>query len=185
MPATECRGLTIIYTGQGKGKTTAALGAAMRALGHGWKVLVIQFFKGDWPVVFGEVEFAKKLKGELEVLQCGKGFVGGMGDSKPRAEHEKAAKEALALAREKISSGLYDLVILDEILYAIDYAGVGLISEQEIIELIKLKPSKLNLILTGRNAPKPLIEIADLVTEMQELKHPWQKKIPAKKGIDY
>ena len=179
------RGLTIVYTGNGKGKTSAALGAAARALGHGWKVLIIQFFKGDWPIVFGEVELAKRLQPQLELLQLGKGFVKFMGDTKPFEEHQAAAREALATAKAKIASGTYDLVILDEIVYAIDYAGVQLVSLEEVLALIDAKPPTVHLILTGRNAPQAIMDRADLVTEMREIKHPWQKKIPAQLGIDY
>lgn len=179
------RGLTIVYTGNGKGKTSAALGAALRALGHGWKVLVIQFFKGDWPVVFGEVEMGKRLAPQLEVLQLGKGFVKHMGDTKPFEEHLAAAKEALRVAKEKITSGQYDLIVLDELIYAIDYAGVQLVSLEEVLDLIDAKPPSLHLILTGRSAPQAILDRADLVTEMREIKHPWQQKIPAQKGIDF
>lgn len=179
------RGLTIVYTGPGKGKTTAALGLVLRALGHGWKVLVIQFFKGDWPVVFGEVELAKRLAPQFELLQLGKGFVKHMGDAKPFEEHLAAAKDAMRIAREKITSGQYDLIVLDEIIYAIDYAGVQLVSLQDVLDVIDAKPSTLHLVLTGRNAPQALIDRADLVTEMREVKHPWHKQIPAQLGIDY
>ena len=179
------RGLIIIYTGTGKGKTTASLGAALRALGHGWRVLVIQFFKGDWPVVFGEVEMGKRLAPQLEILQLGKGFVKYMGDKKPFDEHVAAAKEALRVAKEKITSGAYDLIVLDELIYAIDYAGVQLVSLAEVMALLDAKPPSLHLVLTGRNAPQALIDRADLVTEMREIKHPWQQKIPAQVGIDY
>jgi cob(I)alamin adenosyltransferase len=179
------RGLVIVYTGNGKGKTTAALGAVLRALGHGWRVLVIQFFKGDWPVVFGEVEMGKRLGPQYEILQLGKGFVKHMGDRKPFAEHRAAANEALRLARERITSGAYDLIVLDEIIYAIDYAGVQLVTLEDVLGLVDAKPPTLHLILTGRNAPQALIDRADLVTEMREIKHPWQQKIPAQQGIDY
>ena len=179
------RGLVIIYTGNGKGKTTASLGAVLRALGHGWRVLVIQFFKGDWPVVYGEVEMGKRLSPQFEVLQLGKGFVKHMGDRKPFAEHKAAANEALRLARERITSGTYDLIVLDEIIYAIDYAGVQLVTLEDVLGLVDAKPPALHLILTGRNAPQALIDRADLVTEMREIKHPWQQKIPAQQGIDY
>ena len=185
MPPASRRGLIIIYTGNGKGKTTAALGAALRALGHGWRVLVIQFFKGDWPVVFGELEMSRRLAPQLEVLQLGKGFVGYMGDKKPREEHLVAAREALRVAKERIASGTYDLIVLDEIIYAIDYAGVQLVSLDGVMDLLDAKPPSLHLILTGRNAPQALIDRADLVTEMREIKHPWQQKIPAQEGIDY
>ena len=179
------RGLVIIYTGNGKGKTTASLGLALRALGHGWRVLVIQFFKGDWPVVFGELELAKRLAPQFEVLQLGRGFVKHMGDAKPFEEHLAAAQEALRTARERITSGVYDLIVLDELIYAIDYAGVQLVTLDEVLSLLDAKPPSLHLILTGRNAPQALIDRADLVTEMQEIKHPWQQKIPAQAGIDY
>lgn len=179
------RGLIIIYTGNGKGKTSAALGAVLRALGHGWRILVIQFFKGDWPVVFGEVEMGKRLAPQLEVLQLGKGFVKYLGDKKPLEEHVAAATEALRIAKERIVSGTYDLIVLDELIYAIDYAGVQLVTLEEVVALLDAKPPALHLILTGRNAPQVLIDRADLVTEMREIKHPWQRKIPAQEGIDY
>ena len=182
-PETQ-KGLVIIYTGDGKGKTSAALGNVFRALGHGWKVLVIQFFKGDWPVVFGELESAKLHK-NLEILQLGKGFVKIMGDKKPFSEHQAAAKEAVEFAKEKIFSGNYDLVVLDEVNYAIDYLEVKLVDLKDVIEIIEKKPEKTHLILTGRNAKKELIDRADLVTEMKEIKHPFQKGIQAQKGIDF
>ena len=179
------RGLIIVYTGNGKGKTSAALGACLRALGHGWKVLVIQFFKGDWPVVFGELEVAKRLGPQFEVLQLGKGFVKHMGDTKPFDEHLAAAKDALRTAKEKITSGIYDLIVLDELIYAIDYAGVQLVTLDDVLDLIDAKPPSLHVIMTGRNAPQSIVDRADLVTEMQEIKHPWQQQIPAQQGIDY
>ena len=185
MPPASRRGLVIVYTGDGKGKTTASLGIVLRALGHGWRVLVIQFFKGDWPVVFGEAEMGKRLAPQLEVLQLGKGFVKFMGDKRPFEEHLAAAKEALRVAKENITSGVYDLVVLDEIIYAIDYAGVQLVTVEEVLGLIDARPPSLHLILTGRNAPQAIIDRADLVTEMQEIKHPWQQKVPAQQGIDY
>ena len=179
------KGLTIVYTGNGKGKTSAALGAAMRALGHGWRVLIIQFFKGDWPVVYGELELAKKLYPQFEVLQLGRGFVKIMGDKKPFEEHVEAAQAALSLTRERMLSGNYDLVILDEVIYALGYLDFKLIDLQDVLQLIKEKPPQTHLILTGRNAPAELIEAADLVTEMGEIKHPMKKGIPAQQGVDY
>ncbi len=178
-------GLIIVYTGDGKGKTSAALGAAMRALGHGWKVLIIQFFKGDWPVVYGELELAKKLYPQFEVLQLGKGFVKIMGDKKPFEEHVQAAEGALALTRERMLSGTYDLIILDEVIYALKYMDFSLIELKDLMELLKQKPPQTHIILTGRNAPPELIEAADLVTEMREIKHPMKRGIPAQQGIDY
>lgn len=178
------KGLVIVYTGNGKGKTSAALGNVFRALGHGWKVLVIQFFKGDWPVVFGEMESAK-LHSNLEILQLGKGFVKIMGDKKPFKEHKTAATEAINFAKEKIYSGKYDLVVLDEVNYAVDYLDIRLVELKDLIEIIKKKPKHTHLILTGRDAKKEIIDIADLVTEMREIKHPFQKGVQAQKGIDY
>ncbi len=179
------KGLTIVYTGDGKGKTSAALGAAMRALGHGWRVLIIQFFKGDWPVIYGEVELAKKLYPQFEVLQLGRGFVKIMGDKKPFEEHVEAAKAALNLTRERMLSGKYDLIILDEVIYALGYLDFKLIELSDVLQLIREKPLQTHLILTGRNAPPEIIEAADLVTEMREIKHPMKKGIPAQQGIDY
>ncbi len=179
------KGLTIVYTGNGKGKTSAALGAAMRALGHGWRVLIIQFFKGDWPVVYGELELAKKLYPQFEVLQLGRGFVKIMGDKKPFEEHVEAAKAALTLTRERMLSGQYDLIILDEVIYALGYLDFKLIDLKDVLQLIREKPPQMHLILTGRNAPPEIVEAADLVTEMMEIKHPMKKGIPAQQGIDY
>lgn len=179
------KGLTIVYTGNGKGKTSAALGAAMRALGHGWKVLIIQFFKGDWPVVYGELELAKELYPRFEVLQLGRGFVKIMGDKKPFEEHVEAAQAALNLTRERMLSGTYDLIILDEVIYALGYLDFKLIELKDVLQLIKEKPPQMHLILTGRNAPAEILEAADLVTEMGEVKHPMKKGIPAQQGIDF
>ena len=157
----------------------------MRALGHGMRVLVIQFFKGDWPIVYGEVELAKRLHPQLEVLQLGRGFVKIMGDKKPFAEHVEAATAALDLTRERIRSGQYDLVILDEVIYALGYLDFKLIELSGVVELLKTKPPEMHLILTGRNAPPEIVELADLVTEMKEIKHPMKRGIPAQQGIDY
>ena len=179
------QGLTVVYTGDGKGKTSAALGAAMRALGHGWRVLVIQFFKGDWPVVYGELEMAKRLYPQFEVLQLGRGFVKIMGDKKPFSEHQEAAKAALELTREKMFSGQYDMIILDEVNYALGYMDFKLIELEDVLKLIKEKPPQMHLILTGRNAHPRVIEMADLVTEMREVKHPMKRGVPAQQGLDY
>ena len=184
IPKEKRRGLVIVYTGDGKGKTTAALGAVFRALGHGWKVLVLQFFKGDWPVVFGEIESAKQHPG-LEIHQLGKGFVKIMGDKKPFEEHLRAAKTALQTAKQKIQSGEYDLVVLDEVIYAIDYLDVRLVDLADIQDLIRSKPPHVHLILTGRGAKKEIIDAADLVTEMKEVKHPFHQGIQAQQGIDF
>jgi cob(I)alamin adenosyltransferase len=180
--------LILVYTGDGKGKTSAALGTAFRALGHGWRVLVIQFMKGDWPVVFGELESAKKHR-KMEVLQLGQGFVRIMGDKKPLSKHRKAAVDALATAKKRIDSGRYDLVVLDEALCALESAGTRLITASGLLSIVKNAPKRTHLILTGRLQDKALkkrvFAAADLVTEMKEIKHPYQKGIGALKGIDH
>ena len=157
----------------------------MRAIGHGWRVLIIQFFKGDWPVVYGELELAKRLSGQLEVLQLGRGFVKIMGDKKPFAEHVEAAQAAIQLARERMMSGKYDVLILDEVIYALGYLDFKLIELKDVLELLRSKPPEMHVILTGRNAPPEILEAADLVTEMKEIKHPMKKGVPAQQGIDY
>tara|TARA_B100001996_G_scaffold179644_1_gene137183 strand:+ start:28 stop:561 length:534 start_codon:yes stop_codon:yes gene_type:complete len=174
------KGLVIVYTGNGKGKTTAALGMALRAIGYDHKVCMLQFIKGSWH--YGEIDSSKKLEPNFELIPVGKGFVGILDDNSPREEHEKYAAEAVKICREKIFSGKYDVVILDEVNYAIN---LDLIDVQEIIKIIKEKPSELDLVLTGRNVKDEIVELADLVTEMKEIKHPFKSGIKAKKGIDF
>ncbi len=173
-------GLVIVYTGNGKGKTTAALGLAMRAIGYEHKVCMLQFIKGSWH--YGEMDSSKKLEPDFELIAIGKGFVGILDDNSTREEHEKYAAEALKICREKIFSEKYNVVILDEVNYAIDF---GLIDVKEMIKIIKEKPSSLDLVLTGNHAKEEIIELADLVTEMKEIKHPFKSGIKAKKGIDF
>ncbi len=173
-------GLTIIYTGKGKGKTTAALGLALRASGYEEKICMIQFIKGSWH--YGEMDSSKKLEPNFEMVAVGKGFVGIIDDKSPKEDHEKIAKEAIKISNEKIQSEKYDIVILDEINYAVN---LGLIDVKDVINLIKNKPKFVDLVLTGNYAKEEIIEIADLVTEMKEIKHPFQKGIKAKKGIDF
>ena len=173
-------GLVIVYTGNGKGKTTAALGLALRAIGYEHKVCMLQFIKGSWH--YGEMNSSKKLEPNFELIAVGKGFVGILDDNSPREEHEKYAAEALRICREKIFSEKYNVVILDEVNYAIN---LGLINVQEIIKIIKEKPANLDLVLTGNHVKEEIIELADLVTEMKEIKHPFKSGIKAKKGIDF
>jgi len=173
-------GLVIVYTGNGKGKTTAALGMALRAIGYDHKVCMLQFIKGSWH--YGEMDSSKKLEPNFELIAIGKGFVGILDDSSPREEHEKYAAEALKICRGKIFSENYNVVILDEVNYAIN---LGLIDVQDIIKIIKEKPANLDLVLTGNHAKDEIIELADLVTEMKEIKHPFKSGIKAKKGIDF
>jgi cob(I)alamin adenosyltransferase len=174
------KGLVIVYTGEGKGKTTAALGIVLRAVGHGYKVGMIQFIKGEW--YYGELTSSKRLEPEFEMIAAGKGFVGIIDDDHPIEDHQTAAKDALALAKEKIASGIYDVMILDEVNYA---AKLNLISEQDILDTIAARPEKTSLVLTGNYVPESVMSAADLVTEMKEIKHPYQKGIKAKKGIDF
>ena len=173
-------GLVIVYTGKGKGKTTAALGMALRAVGHDRRICMIQFIKGSWH--YGEMTSSKLLEPQFELIAVGKGFVGILDDKSPREEHVKIAREAVQISREKIQSKKYDIIILDEINYAVN---LGLVEVNDVLDLIKIKPSTLHLVLTGNYARDEIINVADLVTEMKEVKHPFQVGIKAKKGIDY
>ncbi len=174
------KGFVIVYTGGGKGKTTAALGLALRAVGYKHKVCIIQFIKGSWH--YGELDSAKRLEPELELVAVGKGFVGIMDDKSPREDHEKIAEEAIKICKEKISSNKFDVIILDEINYAVD---LGLIKVEQVVDLIQTKSEQLDLVLTGNHAKQEIIDLADLVTEMKEIKHPFKSGIKAKKGIDF
>lgn len=162
------KGLIQVYTGNGKGKTTAALGYAFRAVGHGMKVLVIMFMKGN--VGYGEFESTRKLAPYLTMKKVGReSFVS---ESQPDPVDLELARDGFLLAKKAIENREYDIVILDEINVAIDY---GLIPLSDVLELIDSKPETLELILTGRNAKPELIEKADLVTEMVERKHYYSK----------
>lgn len=174
----KVKGLTVIFTGDGKGKTSAALGALFRSLGHGFNCKVIQFIKARKDT--GEFLLAKTLAPKLEFVQFGKGFT--WKKDFTMAEHKAAAQEGIKTAMQEIASGRYGMVVLDEILYAL---GKELVSLAQIIELIEKKPASMHLILTGRGAPDELIEKADLVTEMKEIKHPMKSGIPAQKGLDF
>ena len=175
------RGLIIVHTGNGKGKTTAALGLAVRAWGDGLRVLILQFIKGSWK--YGELEALRILgetNGRLEVRRGGRGF--SQRDTEDKAEHRKAAQEAWREALEEITASRWDLIVLDEINYAVKF---GLVEIEQVMELLDKKPSELHLVLTGRDARPELIERADLVTEMKLIKHPYQKGIKAQKGIEF
>lgn len=175
------RGLIIVHTGNGKGKTTAALGLAVRAWGDGLRVLILQFIKGSWK--YGELETLRilgEMNGRMEVRRGGRGF--SQRDTEDKAEHRKAAQEAWWEALEEITASRWDLIVLDEINYAVKF---GLVEIEQVMELLDKKPSKLHLVLTGRDARPELIERADLVTEMRLIKHPYQKGIKAQKGIEF
>lgn len=174
------RGWVIVYTGEGKGKTTASLGIALRAAGHDMKVCMIQFVKGSW--FSGELKSSQLLAPSFRIIRAGRGFVGIIDDKKPLSEHIAAAKVALRLSEKIISSGLYDIVILDEINYALNRKLVGL---RAVLRLIRRRPIHVTLVLTGRGAPRRIVDVADLVTEMRKIKHPYDKGMTARKGIDF
>ena len=176
----EKNGLIIVHTGNGKGKTTAALGLAIRAWGDGLRVLILQFIKGGWK--YGEIETIKKLgeiDGRIELKRLGKGFQRNTDD---KAEHIEAAKEALKEAGNAFESGNYDLIILDEINYAVKFE---LITVEDVKALLAKRPAELHVVLTGRDAKEEIIDMADLVTEMKLIKHPYKKGIKAQKGIEF
>lgn len=170
-------GLVQIYTGNGKGKTSAAFGQSLRAIGRGLKVYVIQFIKGGFD--YGELYIVEKLPNlKLKAFGHGKFIT----EKPPKEDDIKSAKEALDLASEVINGGEYDIVVLDEINVALT---LGLITIGSVVNLIETKPKHVELILTGRGAPRKLIEVADLVTEMKEIKHPFKNGVPPRKGIEY
>ncbi len=173
-------GLLIVYTGNGKGKTTAALGMCVRAVGYDWKVCIIQFVKGSWK--YGELKGIKRLEPNVELVTVGEGFVGIVDDQKSFEEHREAAKKGVKLSIEKIRSKEYRLVILDELNVAVN---LGLVTDEEVDEILAARQEKQHLVITGRDATDSLMAKADLVTEMTEIKHPYQKGILAQKGIDW
>ena len=173
------KGLIIVYTGDGKGKTTAALGMALRTVGWGGKVLVIQFIKA-WKT--GEHKAIEKFLPDIKIIPAGEGFVGIMGDRKPKNVHTASARKALELAKKEIMSKKWSTVILDEINGAI--AG-GLVPLKDLLILLRSKPEEVNLVLTGRQAKPEIMAEADLVTEMKKIKHPYDGGILAKKGVDF
>ena len=186
--------MIIVNTGNGKGKTTAALGAAMRAVGEGKRVLMIQFIKGPWKS--GEDLFISKIKNQkakidengeyerfslpdFEIIKTGKGFVGILGDSLPRGEHQKAASEGFLLAKTEGRSGSWDVLILDEVHNAV---ALGLIPKEDLVDFMEAFPKERHLVLTGRDAADEVIARADIVTEMREIKHVFNEGAKAKRG---
>ena len=173
-------GIVIVYTGNGKGKTTASLGVALRAIGHGLKVCMVQFIKGEW--YYGELNSLKKLEPDFELIVAGKGFIGIIDDDHAFEEHVRAAKTALDIVEQKMSLDIFDIIILDEINYAVH---LGLLNLGDVMKIVKNRPKHVSLILTGNYACDEIILLADLVTEMKEIKHPYKKGIKAKRGIDF
>ena len=174
------QGLVVVITGNGKGKTTGAMGMVLRACGHGLKSCIVQFMKGD--LYSGEWDGVKLLGGLVELHATGKGFCGIRGNPYSREEHRANAQAAIALAREKMLSGQYDLVVLDEINNALKHRLVDL---EQVLELLDSRPERLHLVLTGRNAAPEVIERADTVSEVNEIKHAYRKQIEPQPGIDY
>lgn len=173
------KGLVIVYTGEGKGKTTAALGLALRAVGYKRKVLIVQFGK-IW--FTGELEGVKKLRPFVKLIQGGKGFVKILNDKLPLSEHKKAAEETFIKLQHEVTSGNWDVVIADEIVGAV-YAG--LLELEAVLNLIKIRPKQLDLVLTGHHAHEKLLEASDMATEMKMIKHPFEQGYLAKVGVDY
>ncbi len=173
------RGLLLINTGPGKGKTTAALGTAMRAVGNGMRVLMLQFLKGSWH--YGELDAAAAFGGNFVLKQMGRGFVK-VGGAETDPEDVRMVEAAWAEAREAIYSGEWDMVVLDEINYAINYK---MLDAAVVAEALRGRPEMVHVILTGRNAHPLLVELADTVTEMREVKHAYAKGILAQRGIEY
>ena len=171
------KGLVQVYTGNGKGKTSAAFGAALRAVGQGMKVYIIQFIKGGFD--YGELHSVKHLP-NLKLSAFGRGRF--ITEATPPREDLQKAQEGFELAKEVVNGGEYDIVVLDEINVVMH---LKMISVDQVVKLVKNKPKHVELILTGRDAPAQIIEVADLVTEMKPVKHPFEKGVPAVRGVDY
>jgi len=170
-------GLVAVFTGNGKGKTTASLGLAFRALGHGHRVCIIQFIKGSWK--YGELEMAKQFTPLLDFHVMGRGFTWKSDDLE---KDKQLAVEAWDFAKEVIQANTYDMVILDELTYLPHY---NILDEEEILEVLRNRPREQHVVITGRYASDDLIELADLVTEMKEVKHPYQSGVKAQKGFEF
>jgi cob(I)alamin adenosyltransferase len=175
--APPLHGLVQIFTGEGKGKTSAGLGTVVRALGRGYRVCIVVFMKGNYP--YSEWKFLAEVPG-LKIARFGFNSFTNPSDVKP--EEKEQAVKALAFARETMLSGRYDVIMLDEICVA---SGWGLVPVEEVIKLINDRPANVELIMTGRDADERLVEAADMVTECRKVKHPYDKGILARKGLDY
>ena len=173
----EGKGLIAVFTGDGKGKTTAALGQAFRALGHGMKVAFIQFIKGSWQ--YGELTSAQCFEDLLDFHVMGRGFTW---KSENLEADIAAAQEAWAFAAETIKANKHQMVVLDELTYLISYQ---MVPEEEVLALLRAKPAAQHVVITGRNASAGLMAMADLVTEMRAIKHPYQQGVKAQPGIEF
>jgi len=173
------KGLIIVNTGPGKGKTTAAMGTALRAVGQGMKVLMLQFLKGSWH--YGELDAVKTFGDRFIMKQMGRGFVK-VGGAETDPEDIRMVEEAWAEAEQAIMSGEWDLVVLDEINYAISY---GMLDANKVAAALKKRPEMVHVILTGRNAHPTITDLADTVTEMRQVKHAYEKGVEAQRGIEY
>lgn len=172
------KGLVQVYTGNGKGKTTAALGLALRAMGHGYKVFMLQFMKGSKD--YGELQAAEKYLPNLIIVQSGlETFVS---KENPSQADIDLARQGLETVKKVIREGHYDVIILDEINVALDF---NLIDLEEVLEMVRNKPDHVELVLTGRYVPDKIAELADLISEVSLVKHPYYKGVPARKGIEY
>ncbi len=176
----ELKGLIVVITGHGKGKTTTALGLAFRACGHNLRTCIIQFMKGD--LYAGEWDGVRKMNCPIELIATGKGFCGIQGNPYPYQEHRANAQEAIQIAKNKMASGQVDLLILDEINNALHLKLVDL---EQVLELLRSKPPLLHLVLTGRDAHPEVIALADTVSEIREIKHAYRQGIEPQPGIDY
>jgi cob(I)alamin adenosyltransferase len=172
--------MIIVITGNGKGKTTSAIGQAVRMVGDLKRVLMVQFIKGPWRS--GEDDSQMLLRPYFKIVKTGLGFVGILGDTLPREEHARAAREGLALARGEMLSGNWDALILDEVHNAIH---LGLLSVVDVLEMMKDMPAGMDMILTGRDAPPALMELGDIVSVIEEHKHPYRDGIEGEKGIEW
>lgn len=174
------QGLVVVITGNGKGKTTSAMGMALRATGHKMKVCIIQFMKGD--LYSGEWDGVTHLKKYVELFHTGKGFCGIEGNPYPHKEHRKNAQDAVALVKSKLASGSFDMIILDEINNAL---ALKLVDLDQVKEILSLRPGHLHMVLTGRDAHPDIIDQADTVSEVREVKHAYRKGIEPQPGIDF
>jgi cob(I)alamin adenosyltransferase len=170
-------GTVQVYTGDGKGKTTAALGQALRAWGHGRRILMIQFMKGR--INYGELEAAKRLEG-FDIVQVGRETF--VSKEHPDPKDVRLARDGWELLRERVAAGEYDMIIADELNVAVDY---GLVPLEEVLGLIRAKPPELELVITGRYAHPDVVELADLVSEVREIKHHYRKGLEAREAVEY